>query len=208
MKINNQTYKLDTNNYFKKHCSKRQIVIGSTYSSNMNHFNGWKTRHGGEFKRTAAFTIDIYGNIHQHYPPEFFSNFLEVQGHDEHIIPILIENEGWLVKDSNGIFTNYVGNEYIRQDEVLDISWRGKEYWAPFKMEQADSLIKLLVYLCDIFNIELNIIEHNTKIDDIYEYTGIVYKSNFNKQYLDLSPAWYYDKINNKLKDIKTDGKH
>lgn len=200
MKINNQTYKLGIDNYIKKRHSKHQIVIGSTFSENMNHFNGWKTRNGGKFKRTAAFTIDIYGNIYQHYPAEFYSQFLGVIGLDEHIIPIVIENEGWLVKDiTNDEYINYVGNIYNRKDSVIEKKWRDQKYWAPYNKEQLESAIDLCKYLCNMFGIEFQTIGHNTKFDGIYDYNGIVYKSNFDKHYTDLNPTWDYVHFKNKI---------
>jgi len=200
MNINNHTYKLSTDNYIKNRHSKHQIVIGSTLSENMNHVNGWKTRCGGKFKRTAPFTIDIYGNIYQHYPPEFYSEFFGIGGIDEHVIPILIENEGWLVKDiKNGEYINYVGNIYNRKESVIEKNWREQKYWAPYTNEQVDSAIGLCKYLCKMFGIQLQIVSHNTKFDGIYDYNGIVYRSNFNKQYSDLSPAWDYVKVKNKI---------
>jgi N-acetyl-anhydromuramyl-L-alanine amidase AmpD len=200
MKINNQTYKLGIDNYIKKRHSKHQIVIGSTFSENMNHFNGWKTRNGGKFKRTAAFTIDIYGNIYQHYPVEFYSQFLGIVGLDEHIIPIVIENEGWLVKDiTNDEYINYVGNIYNRKDSVIEKKWRDQKYWAPYTKEQLESAIDLCKYLCNMFGIEFQTIGHNTKFDGIYDYNGIVYKSNFDKHYTDLNPTWDYLHFKNKI---------
>lgn len=203
MKINNQTYKLGINNYIKNRHSKQQIVIGSTFSENMNHVSGWKTRFGGKSKKTAAFTIDIYGNIFQHYPPEYYSEFFGIIGLDEHIIPILIENEGWLTKNvKTNEYINYVGNTYNRKDSVVEKNWRGHKYWAPYTLEQLDSAIKLCNYLCKTFGIQFQTISHNTKFDGIYDYNGIVYKSNFDKNYTDLSPAWDYVGFKNKIEII------
>jgi len=200
MKINNQTYKLGVNNYIKNRHSKHQIVIGSTFSENMNHINGFKTRNGGNFKRTAPFTIDIYGNIYQHYPAEFYSEFLGIGGLDEHIIPILIENEGWLVKDIiKDEYINYVGNIYNRKDSVIEKKWREQKYWAPYTKEQVESTIDLCKYLCKIFDIQFQTVSHNTKFDGIYDYNGIVYKSNFDKHYTDLNPTWDYVHFKNKI---------
>ena len=200
MKINNQTYKLGINNYVKRRHSKHQIVIASTFSEDMNHVSGWKTRYGGDFKRTAAFTIDIHGNIHQHYPPEFYSEFLGIDSIDEHIIPILIENEGWLIKDiKTDSYVNYIGNTYKRKESVIESEWRGQDYWAPYTNKQLDSAIQLCKYLCNMFGIEFQTVSHNTKLDGIYDYNGVIYKSNFNKRYTDLSPAWDYTTFKNKI---------
>lgn len=200
LKINNQTYKLDTDNYIKRHQSKKQIVIGNTFSQNMNHFNGWKTRHGGKFKRTAPFTIDLYGNIYQHYSPEYYSEFFGVEGLDEHIVPILIENEGWLVKDIvNDEYINYVGNIYNRKEDIVEKRWRDQKYWAAYTEQQITSAVKLSQYLCKLFGIPLEAVGHNVKFDGIYDFNGIVYKSNYDKHYSDLSPAWDFVDFKTKL---------
>ena len=200
LKINNKTYSLDTNNYIKRHHSKTQIVIGGTFSENMNHFSGWKTRNGGNFKRTTAYTIDIYGNIYQHYPPEYFSQYLNITGIDEHIITISIENEGWLIKDIGGDeYINYVGNIYNRQDDIIEKRWREQTFWAPYGKQQLSSTVKLCKYLCDTFGIPQQTVNHNTKFDGIHEFNGVVYKSNFDKYFTDLNPSWDYVHFKNKL---------
>ena len=200
VKINNQTYKLGNNNYIKTRHSKTQIVIGNTFSENMNHFKGWESRNGGKFKRTTAYTIDIYGNIYQHYKPEFYSQYLDITGLDEHIITISIENEGWLVKDIvNHEYINYVGNIYNRKDEIVEKRWRDQTYWAPYKEEQLTSAVKLCKYLCDTFGIPQQTVSHNTKFEGIYEFKGVTFKSNFDKHFSDLSPAWDYVDFKNKL---------
>ena len=200
LKINNQTYKLSQNNYIERHHSKQQIVLGNTFSEHMNHVNGWKTRNGGKFKRVSTYTIDFYGNIHQHYPPEYYSHYFNITGVDEHIITISIENEGWLVKDIvNDEYINYVGNIYNRKDDVIEKSWRGQKFWAPYTNNQLDSTVKLCKYLCDTFGISKETVSHNTKFDDVHEFIGVTYKSNFGKHYTDLSPAWDYNTFKNKL---------
>lgn len=200
LKINNQSYKLNSENYIKSHHSKQQIVLANTFSTNMNHFKGWSKRHGGLFNRTAPFTIDTYGNVYQHFSPEYYSKFFSIGGLDEHIIPILIENEGWLEKDIHtNEYIDYVGNIYNRKDSVVEKSWRDHNFWAPYTKEQLDSAIKLSKYLCVEFGIPREAISHNTKFDGIYDFSGVVYKSNYNKHYSDLTPAWDYVNFKNEL---------
>lgn len=200
LKINNKTYKLTPNNYIERHHSKQQIVLGNSFSEHMNHVNGWKTRNGGKYKRTSTYTIDINGNVFQHYPSEYYSHYFDITGIDEHIITILIENEGWLVKDiDNDEHINYVGNIYNRKDDVVEKPWRGQKLWAPYTKTQLNSAVKLCKYLCNTFGIPQETVSHNTKFEGVHEFTGVVYKSNFDKYYSDLSPAWDYVDFKNKL---------
>jgi len=191
-------YKLPKNNYYRTAKKKTQIVVGNTFSNSMQHYNGWLTRCGGEYKETAAFTISAGGKIFQHYDPKYFSTFLSIKKANENIIPIVIENEGWLTKEGDKFYT-WVGNEYGKPDSVLKRSWRNHEYWAPYNTKQLNALVRLIKYLSDKFSIPLQTIGHNTKVDDIYEYKGVVFRSNYLKHCTDLSPAWDYNIFKNKL---------
>jgi len=200
VKINNVLYKIPNTNYIEKEKSKHQIVIGGTLTQNMVHVKGWTTRVGGNFKRTAPFTIDINGNIFQHYDPKYYSEFLGIESLDEQIIPILIENEGWLEKDVyTDEYINWLGNTYNRRDEVAKTKWRGKNYWAPYSEQQLESALDLVRYLSKRFNIPRKVVYHNTWFDEAPEYNGIVYKSNFERHFTDLNPTWKYVEFKNKL---------
>ena len=54
-------------------------------------------------------------------------------------------------------------------------------------------------YLCDKFDVETKIVGHNTQIPNIELYEGITYRSNYYKEKTDLSPAWDYKGLKNKL---------
>lgn len=197
--IDNVKYKLPENNYYKSVYKKTQIVVGNTFSSNMLHYNGWLTRYGGNYKKTAAFTISSGGKIFEHYDPQYYSDFLSIKNSNQNIIPVLIENDGWLTKDLDGKYFNWVGNEYTKPDLVVKRSWRNHDYWATYSTKQINSLIKLVRHLSEKFDISLQTIGHNTKVDDIYEYNGVVFRSNYLKECTDLSPAWDYNIFKNKL---------
>jgi N-acetyl-anhydromuramyl-L-alanine amidase AmpD len=200
--IDNLKYKLPRTNYFKKVYKKTQIVIGHTASKDMNHYKGWLNRHNGHYKNTAAFTIDIAGNIHQHFNPKYFSNFIGDTKHNQKVISIVLENEGWLTKSiTSGIFTTWIGDEY--SDDVTIRYWRGEMYWANYSELQMSSLIHLIKELSLNFNISLQTIGHNTKVDDIYDYKGIIFRSNFSKEFKDLSPAFNYETLKNKIENYE-----
>jgi N-acetyl-anhydromuramyl-L-alanine amidase AmpD len=198
--IDKEKYKLPTKNYNRKSKKKSQIVVGNTFSSDMNHYEGWVTRCNGEFKRTAAFTIDINGKIYQHYDPKYSSQFLPIKKANENIIPVMLENVGWLMKDfESGKFYTWVGNEFTNEELIIEKRWRNHVYWASYSSKQLDSLVKLSRYLSEKFNIPLRTIGHNTKVDGIYEYMGVTFRSNYIKYCTDLNPAFDYDKFKNKL---------
>ena len=110
-KINKQEYKVKDENYYDNVFIKKQIVLGNTFSKNMNHYIGWNFRKGGDYKKTAPFTISKYGEIFEHFDPQYYSDFIGVKHVDRQIIPILIENEGYLFSDIKlgNVYYDYLG---------------------------------------------------------------------------------------------------
>ena len=198
--IEKVSYKINDNSYIKDKSEKKQIVIGNTHSSDMSHVKLWSRKINGNFKGTTPYTIKFDGTIHEHFNPEYYSDFINIKKYDKKIIPILIENEGWLVKNGDNELINWCGDIYNRgTNNVIETKWRNKSYWAPYNNIQLDSLASLCTLLSEKFDIPLIISDHNTKIDDIGEKLGIYYKSNYNKKYLDVSPAFNIRKFKNKI---------
>lgn len=194
MVLDSKTYSLKESNYYKSNNKKSQIVIGHTLSKDMSFFNGWTKRLNGNYKKTTPFTIDLSGKIYNHYSPKHHSDFLGFDPYDLKIIPILLVNEGWLIKDIiNNQYIDWVGNIYNREDKVVERRWRSHTYWAPYPQKQIDSLVGLVSDLCKEFDIQKRVVEHNTQVYDINKFEGIVYKSNYNKNTTDLSPAMNYN---------------
>lgn len=202
LSIDTTSYILNNNNYISKEYDKKQIVLGNTFSTNMNHYIGWTTRLNGNNKKTATYTIDINGKIFNHYNPKFYSNFIGDDNMDKHIISIVIENEGWVLNDiKKNQFINWVGDIYNK--EIIERKWRGLTHWAPYSKNQYKSAIRLIKFLCSEFDIPNEVVSHNTKIEGLMNYNGVLYRSNFEKYYTDLTPAWNYNTITNNINLIK-----
>lgn len=196
MIIDDKKYVLPERNYIKEETIKKQIVIGHTSSNQMKHFQGWNLRLNGNYDKTAAFTISTDGSVHQHFDPIYTSNILTTRELNNRSIIILIENEGWLVKDiQKNKFINWVGDIYNKPDLVVEKRWRGYVYWAPYSDKQLKSAINLSKKLCEEFYINKFAIPHNTKIDNLDGFEGVIYKSNIEKHHTDLSPAWNFEKF-------------
>jgi N-acetyl-anhydromuramyl-L-alanine amidase AmpD len=199
MNIDSELYKLNEDNYHKIETKKNQIVIGHSFNSNMNHYNGWITRLNGKFKGTTNFTIDVDGKIYQHFDPKYFSEFMNIKGVNETIISIVLVNEGWLEKNElDNTYTTIYGNKF-ESDDVIERKWRSQKYWTPYSEVQMNSLINLIRYLCEKYDIYLKTVGHNTKVDSILDYGGVVFRSNFSKEFTDLSPAFDFIEFKNNL---------
>jgi hypothetical protein len=202
--INKETYPLSDKHYSNVETTKKRIVIGNSFSINMNHYNGWLNRYNGKYKKTAMYTISLEGEIFEHFNPIYSSEIIGNKDFDESTITILLENEGWLIKDLNdeNRYITHVGNIYNRIDEVFDKKWRHNKYWSPYSQKQVDSTIILINKLCDEFEIPKNIVSHNTKISNGYTFEGILYKSNLNTYFTDVNPSWDFLSVKEKIEKI------
>jgi hypothetical protein len=199
----NEDYVLNENNYTPIECIKTQIVLGGTFNNDMKHVIGWENRHNGNYKKTAAFTIDAAGIVHKHFEPKFFSKYFGKLELDTKSIIILLENDGWLIKDEEkNQFITWIGDIYNKPNEVFEKRWRNYRYWAPYSQAQFDSALELVKNLCEEFYIPLEVIGHNTKVEALSEFQGVIYKSNIEKHYTDLNPSWDCAEFKNKLEQI------
>ena len=195
-----ETYKLSNNNYVEEKTNKKRIIIGNTFSYDMNHVKGWETRYNGSYKKTAHYTISVYGTIHEHFSPDYYSKLMLNEKVNKTSIIILLENIGWLIESNlkEKEYIDYTGNMY-NQSNVFEKIWRGYKYWSEYTKEQEESTIKLVKELCTKYKIPLNVIAHNTNVNDANKYEGILYKSNFEKFYTDVNPTWNFEQFKNNI---------
>lgn len=196
----NTQYCLGNNNFFQIETKKQKIVIGHTFNNNMQHINGWNNRLNKMYNKTAPFTIDKNGVIYKHFEPCFYSNILNNEKLDTESIVILLDNDGWLMKnEQKNLFFTTNWSIYSNIDNIFNKKWRGYEYWDSYTTDQINSLVDLVLSLCNEFKIDVNITDHNTKIDNSEYYYGILYRSNIDKNYTDLSPAFDFNGFRSKL---------
>lgn len=205
MRIDNLTYILTPSNFVPIETEKKLIVIGHTFNHDMKHYVGWCHRYNGEYKKTAAFTITKEGDVYRHFSPRYYARFLTSNDLNVKSIVILLENDGWLIKNGErNEFLTWLGDIYKQPSEVVEKRWRGYIHWASYTSEQLESLAILVKTLCERYKIPLNVIGHNTKVDRLFDYTGVLYKSNIEKHYTDLSPSWDCELFKNKLEEKVT----
>lgn len=199
MIIDKEKYCLKESNFFPVRTIKKQIILGNTYNSNMKHVMGWENRFNGNNKKTAHFTISESGEIFNHFDPEYQSSFFNDRYLDSKSIIILIENIGWLEKDEKNRFITMYGDIYKNTDNVIARKWREHEFWVKYNEKQVESALELINQLTEDFYIPKTIFGHNTKIDDLSDYQGVLYKSNLEKYFSDLTPAWDFKSFKEKL---------
>lgn len=201
MNIDDKTYKLDSKNFIQLESKKTKIVLGHTFNNNMRHVIGWNTRYNGKYKKTAAFTVALDGTIYKHFEPKYHSNYFKNRDLNLKSIVILLENNGPLSKDyKNNQFITWTGDIYKQTNDVVEKKWRGSLYWPSYSEEQFHSTIELVKSLCNDFNIPLVAINHNTKVEYLGDFSGVLYKSNLDKHYTDLNPCWDFEIFKENIK--------
>jgi N-acetylmuramoyl-L-alanine amidase len=199
MIIDEVKYNLDSLNYIEIESPKKYIVLTHSGRALENTFVKWKHRLGGKYTKTAHYSIDFKGNVFKHFEPIYCANNIGHIDFDKKSIIVQLENEGWLDVNKNNEFCNWIGDIYNRPDEIVEKKWRGYSNWAPYLPSQFKSALELVSELCDEFFIPKVAVPHNTKVDNLDDFSGVIYKSNIEKNFTDLSPAWNCEEFKYKL---------
>lgn len=202
MIIDNESYQLGEKNYVQIESNKKLIVLGHTNYSKMKHFIGWQKRMGGAYKKTTHFTILTDGTIYQHFDSKYSSRYFNNHSLNKKSVIILLENEGYLIKDSeSNEFITWLGDIYKEKNNVIDKKWRNLNFWVGYSQEQFESAINLVNYLCIKHEIPKKTMNHNTKVNDLGDFSGVIYKANLEKYYTDLNPSWDFQLFKTKIEN-------
>jgi N-acetyl-anhydromuramyl-L-alanine amidase AmpD len=179
---------------------KKQILLTHTSRNVRDYISGLKYRYNGENKKLPHYVISREGEIMQIIPPDTYSEYLEVSSYNKQNIVVSLENLGWLKKNPiNQGYINWIGNIY--RDEVYERKWRGYYFWQPYTDQQINSLTKLILKLCEDFNIPKTTIGHNVKMDKIENFNGIVSHSNYYSEKTDLNPSFDFELLKKNIKN-------
>ena len=168
-------YPLKSGQYFEEEHPKSQIVIHHTSGSSNPFFviDGWNNnidKIGTPFvisgKPKAGETTYKDGDIIQCFSSKYYAYHLGIpssvfqkynipyQRLDKTSIGIELANWGYVMKQKDGTFKNYVGGT-VPNEEVVDLGkeFRGYQYYHRYSDLQLASLKDLLIYLCDKYKI-------------------------------------------------------
>jgi N-acetyl-anhydromuramyl-L-alanine amidase AmpD len=84
---------------------------------------------------------------------------------------------------------------------VFEKKWRDYFFWEPYTEKQIDSTVILCKMLFNELGIKDNVIGHNTRINGIEKFEGVVTKSNFDSNFTDVSPAFNFEKFLKKIEN-------
>jgi N-acetyl-anhydromuramyl-L-alanine amidase AmpD len=187
--------KIETYKNFKpvgKQKKKKQIILCHTSREVEEYLTSLDVRYNHKYDKIPNYIITRRGKIIQLLPNSGHSNFFKNENYNRNSIIVSLENLGWLEKKPlSSDYINWKGSIY--NEQVYEKKWRDFFFWQPYTTTQ----IQLTAMLCKEISEELRIkkrcIGHNTRVDGIDKYEGIVCRSNFDSIYTDLNPSFNFE---------------
>lgn len=179
-----------------KQKKKNQIILTHTGRNVENYLASLLYRCNGKFDRIPNYVIKKNGDILQLLDNIEHTNYFNEPNINRNGIIISLENLGWLEKQPlENYYVNWIGDIY--KGIPYERKWRDYFFWDKYTSNQIESLGYLLKTIMDEMKITKEITGHNTKINGIEIFKGIVSRSNFDVNYTDVNPSFDFDKLRN-----------
>jgi N-acetyl-anhydromuramyl-L-alanine amidase AmpD len=174
------------------HKDKSQIVLCHTSREVEEYLTSLKFRYNGKYNKIPHYIISREGEIIQTLELKRYSNFFPNKSVNEKAVIISLENLGWLErKPLSSDYINWKGSIY--KGKVFEKKWRDFFFWEPYTEKQLETLSDLCLKICDEVKIPKVCSGHNTKIEGIGKFSGIVSRSNYDSKFTDLNPSFSFE---------------
>ena len=171
---------------------KKQIILCHTSREVGEYLSSLKFRYNGSFDRIPNYVVTREGKVLQLLSNTSHTNYFPDENVNRNSVIICLENLGWLEKKPlSNSYINWKGSIY--NEQVYEKKWRDYFFWQPYTTSQLESTADLCNQLIQTLRIENRCIGHNTKVEGITNYEGIVSKSNFNSNFTDLNPSFNFE---------------
>jgi N-acetyl-anhydromuramyl-L-alanine amidase AmpD len=175
-----------------KHKNKKQIILCHTSRDIEEYLVSLKFRYNSNYDKIPNYIITKNGKVLQLIPNEGYTNFFNNDTINKNGIVVCLENLGWVEKKPlTNYHINWKGSIY--NQEVYEKKWRDYFFWEPYTDSQIKSTAELCNNLIETLKINRSCVGHNTKIEGIKNFQGIVSRSNFNGRYTDLNPSFNFE---------------
>jgi hypothetical protein len=179
---------------------KTRIILTETKRDYRNYILSLKYRYNKKNPYLPNYVITKDGEVYNIIKPNEYSNYMVDEEVNKTSIIIALENLGWLKKNTlSDTYVNWIGDIY--KEKVFEKKWRDYFFWEPYNKKQMIVLSKLLVELCDNFNIPKRSLGHNVKYDGVQNFKGNVTRSNFDFIYKDTNPSFDFKLLNELLEN-------
>jgi N-acetyl-anhydromuramyl-L-alanine amidase AmpD len=181
-----------------KQKKKSQIILTHTGRSIENYLASLSFRYNGKFDRIPNYVIKKNGEILQLLDNIEHAKYFNETNINRNGIIISLENLGWLEKQPlKNYYVNWIGDIY--KGIPFERKWRDYFFWDKYTSSQLESLVFLTKKIMNEMKITKEISGHNTKINGVEMFKGIVSRSNFDVNYTDVNPSFDFDKFRNIL---------
>jgi N-acetyl-anhydromuramyl-L-alanine amidase AmpD len=177
-----------------KQKKKNQIILVHTSRNATDYINSLKYRYNGNFKRIPNYLVTREGKVLQLLGNVEHSDYFSEPNVNRNSIIISLENLGWLQKEQlRDYYVNWIGDIY--KGKVYEKKWRDYFFWQPYTEEQLNSVVNICKELFNEMKINPKVIGHNTKINGIEKYEGVVTRSNFDTSFTDVNPSFNFEEF-------------
>jgi N-acetyl-anhydromuramyl-L-alanine amidase AmpD len=175
-----------------KQKKKKQIILCHTSREVDEYLTSLAVRYNGKYNRIPNYLIKKDGTIIQLLPEYGHTQYFTEESLNRNSVVISFENLGWLEKKPlTNEYINWKGSIY--KGEVFEKKWRDFFFWDPYTKKQYQSAADLCKELTETLQIEKRCIGHNTKVEGIENYGGIITRSNLNQTFTDLNPSFKFE---------------
>ena len=184
-----------------KQKKKHQIILSHSSRPIEEYLLSLKYRYNGKFPRVPNYVVTRDGKVLELLSNIEHSNFFREPNVNRNSIIIVLENLGWVQKEPlKDYYVNWNGDIY--NGIVFEKKWRDYFFWQPYTTTQLKLTAELCKKLFKEMSIQNKLIGHNTRINGIEKFEGVVTRSNFDVNYTDVSPAFNFDEF---LKNIENE---
>lgn len=177
-----------------KQKKKYQVILCHTSRPVNEYLLSLEYRYNGKFTRIPNYVITRDGKVLETLSPIEHTNFFNEPNINRNSIIIVLENLGWLQKEPlKDYYVNWIGDIY--NGIVFEKKWRDYFFWHPYTTSQLELTAKLCNKLFKEMSIKNKVIGHNTRINGIDKFEGVVTRSNFDVNYTDVSPAFNFEEF-------------
>ena len=181
-----------------KQKKKSQIILTHTTRNVENYLASLRYRYNGKFERIPNYVIAKDGRILQLLDNIEHTNFFNEKNINRNAVIISLENLGWLEKQPlENYYINWIGDIYT--GNPFERKWRDYFFWDKYTNEQIESLGFLCQEIIKELKINNEIIGHNTKVNGIQKFEGVVSKSNFDSNSTDVNPSFDFEMFKNTI---------
>lgn len=175
-----------------KNKNKKQIILCHTSREVDKYLASLRFRYNGRFDKIPNFLITRLGEVIQLLDEYSYSAYFPKTEVNKNAIFICLENLGWLEKKP--LSTEYISwDGSIYNEKVYEKKWRDYFFWEPYTEKQILETSKLCTQMIELFQIKKTCVGHNTRVDGIEKFEGIVTKSNYDQRFTDLNPSFKFE---------------